>query len=116
MKQITVFPTKKQVEATRLIAEEHMPVSRAMRQAGYAQFTAKRPDNLTESIGFKRLMANYGLTQELVASSLTEDIKAKPKNRTPELSLAANILRMTGKGEESMNFIPIKIEIHATSS
>ena len=44
--------------------------------------------------GFKVALAEYGLTEGLVAKALVEDIEAKPKHRYHELSLAAEILGM----------------------
>lgn len=68
---------------------------RAMRKANYAPNTVKNPKNLTDSKGFKELFEEYGLTKELVITSLVSDIKRKPKKRVKELSLGADILRLT---------------------
>lgn len=72
----------------------------AMIKAGYSPNTAIVPDKAFESQSFKELMRECGLTENLIAKSLVEDIKAKPKNRKPELELGAKILKMT---EEEKN-------------
>lgn len=66
-------------------------MSKAMEAVGYSPNTAKNPQKLTESQGFKELLEEYGLTDELIISSLVEDIKAKKRNRVAELTLAAKI-------------------------
>ncbi len=73
-------------------------VSRAMLDVGYDPNTAKTPQKLTESKGFKQLLAESGLTENLITKSLVEDIESKPKNRLGELRLGAEILGM--KAEE----------------
>lgn len=73
-------------------------VSKSMRQAGYSPATAKNPKNLTESKGFLELCDELGLTDDLIVNALVDDIKAKPKNRKPELELAAKMKgRLTEK-------------------
>ncbi len=67
--------------------ENHGNVSRAMIDVGYDETTAKNPKNLTESKGFKELMDQMGLTDELLTSALIEDIEKKPQNRKAELEL-----------------------------
>lgn len=92
--------TIKQEKALDKIVENHGNVSRAMLEVGYEPNTAKNPKNLTESKGFKELLENYGLTEELVTTALVEDIKGKPRKRFLELSLGAEILGMKKKSEE----------------
>lgn len=85
------MPTEKQKKAVERIIENHGNVSKSMREAGYTDATAKNPKNLTESDGFEELCKNCGLTDELILESLVDDIKAKRKNRKPELELGAKI-------------------------
>jgi hypothetical protein len=55
---------------------------------------------LKHTKGYKKVLEELGLTRELVASSLVEDIKTKPQNRVGELRLASQILGMV---DEQMN-------------
>lgn len=86
--------TLRQKIAVDKIVENQGNVSKAMREAGYPETTAKNPKNLTDSKGFKELMNEYGLTDGLIAKSLVDDINKKPKNRLGELRLGAEILGM----------------------
>ena len=83
--------TEKQRKAVENIVENRGNISKAMRDAGYTDATAKNPKNLTESKGFEELCKNVGLTDDFILSCLAEDINAKPKNRYQELSLASKI-------------------------
>ena len=83
--------TMKQRQTMDNLVENRGNVSRAMRDAGYSDKTAKNPKNFTESQGFKEILEEYGLTDELIITSLVEDIKAKKRNRVAELTLAAKI-------------------------
>ncbi len=65
-----------------------------MKEAGYSVVTSETPANLTESNGFKQALKDYGLTEELIKSALTDDIKAKVGNRAQELKLGAEILKL----------------------
>lgn len=71
----------------------------AMVAAGYSVATAHTPQKLTESKGFQELLVEYGLTPDLIVSSLVEDIQAKPGRRTGELSLGADILGLKKKND-----------------
>ena len=76
-------------------------VSRAMRTSKlpYSPKTAKTPKKLTESKGYKKELAKYGLTPGLVTKSLVDDIKKKPQKRLGELSLGAEMLRLKDNGK-----------------
>jgi len=67
-----------------------------MRAANYAPSVIRKPEVLTKSKGFKELLTACGLTEDLIASSLVDDIKAKPHRRVRELELGADILKMRG--------------------
>lgn len=88
---MTQKPTIKQRKAVEAMVENGGVVSRAMIAAGYSKETAKSPNKLTDSQGFKQLCEECGLTDNLILKSLTEDIKKKPQNRKPELELGAKI-------------------------
>ncbi len=51
------MPTKKQLKAIDNLVENGGNVSKAMRDAGYSEMTAKTPQKLTESKAFNELMA-----------------------------------------------------------
>ena len=53
------MPTIKQKLAFQKIAENHGNVSKTMLEVGYDSDTAKKPSNLTDSDGWKELMAEY---------------------------------------------------------
>lgn len=102
--------TVKQKKAFDIAVENGGNMSRAMREAGYSPATAKTPDKLTKSDGYKELMEEYGLTEGLIARALVNDIKKKPKNRVAELKLASEILGMKavqGTGENKTLIINI---------
>lgn len=85
------MPTEKQEKAIENMVENGGIVSKAMIDAGYSPNTAKTPQKLTESEGYRELCEKYGLTDSLIITSLVEDIKAKPQNRKSELELGAKI-------------------------
>lgn len=91
------MPTTKQKTAFNKMVENGGNVSQAMRDAKYAEATINTPQKLTESEGYQLLLKESGLTQELIATSLADDIKNKPKQRVSELSLGADILGMKKK-------------------
>jgi len=90
-------PTRKQKAAAKAIIENpSISNAQALREAGYSENTIVDHKNVTESEGFLQALDDYGLTEELIVSSLAEDIKEKPKNRVQELKLGAEIRGMTG--------------------
>ena len=86
--------TRKQKLAVDKLVENGGNVSKAMEAAGYSKATAKTPQKLTESKGFMEILDEYGLTENLIVSSLVEDIKMKPQNRKAELELGAKLRNM----------------------
>ena len=88
------MPTIKQRRAFDKILENAGNVSKSMTQVGYAPGTARNPKELTDSIGYQELLREAGLTEDLIATSLVEDIKAKPLKRIAELNLGAEVLGM----------------------
>jgi hypothetical protein len=102
--------TLKQKRAFKEITENHLPVSKAMEKVGYKRVTALKPSNLTESKGFMEIAEKAGLTDEFLTTALYNDIKAKPKNRKPELELAFRVKGRLKEGEKpppgpTINFI-----------
>lgn len=83
-----------------IIENRGMSTSKAMKLAGYKDATAKNPKNLTQSKSFIELCDELGLTDELLAKSLLDDVKAKPANRYNELTLMAKLKgKLTDKHE-----------------
>ena len=100
--------TPRQKIAVDNLVENGGIISRAMIDAGYSKATAKTPQKLTESKGFKELMKEYGLTEGLIARALVEDIEKKPQNRIGELKLGSEILGMKateGTGDKNLTLI-----------
>ena len=92
--------TAKQKMAVSLIKEDfRKPLGEVLIQSGYSPSVADKPSIITQSAGFIEEMKNYGLTKELIATSLKEDISEKRGNRSAELNLGAKILRMTDERE-----------------
>lgn len=89
-------------------------MGKIMVEAGFSPKTALHPKKLTESKGFKDLMAEYGLTEGLITKALVEDIQKKPQKRFMELSLGAEILGMKKQEDKPLspttnNFIQIVV-------
>ena len=89
------MPTLRQQRAVDKLVGNGGNVTQAMLEAGYSPNTANTPGKLTKSNGWLELMEQYGLTKVLIATSLVEDIKAKPQKRVEELKLGAKVLKMT---------------------
>lgn len=65
-------------------------------KVGYSKNVSNtRPQAILEQAGVKKSLAEYGLTEELITTSLVIDIDRKPQNRLGELKLGADILGMT---------------------
>ncbi len=87
-------------------------VTAAMRKAGYSENTANTPQKLTESKGFQELCHEMGLTDDLIITSLTEDIKKKPQNRLGELALAAKLRgRLVDKSETISKNLNVQVDM-----
>lgn len=99
--------TAKQRQAVNKIVENRGNVSKAMREAGYDETTAKNPKNLTDSKGYRALLYECGLTEDLITTALVEDIKANKGKRLSELALGAELLGMRKMGVAISNQISI---------
>ncbi len=106
--------TLRQKKAFDKMVENGGNASKAMRESGYGT-TSVNPQKLTKSKGFKQLMDESGLTEELIATSLVKDIKKKPKNRVSELRLGAEILGMNKREEGGNNKTLIVVVAGETS-
>ena len=105
-----IQPTGRQKLAAKLRSENPTETDKnILLQAGYDYSTATVPSLVTGSIGYKYELAKYGLTEELITSSLVEDIQAKPQKRVRELELGADILSMRKRPIEQSNTLNIAI-------
>ncbi len=82
--------TEKQKKALDNMVENGGNASKAMRDAGYSEATAKNPQKLTDSKGFQELADVY-LPDDMLLGSLATDIEKKAGNRKQELELAFKI-------------------------
>lgn len=82
-----------------LTSENPKSLGAVLDSVGYGKIV-QDPQRITESPGFKQALAELGLTDELITTSLVNDIKDKPKARLGELKLGAEILGMV-KREDS---------------
>lgn len=103
-KKPRVIPTPKQRKAARAIVEnltKDKPQTQAVVLAniGYSKGITETPSMVTESRGFKLALAELGLTEDLITTSLVEDIKKKPQRRIQELKLGAEVLGMVKREE-----------------
>ena len=84
-----------------------------MLEAGYDLSTAIHPSMIMKTKGyiqaFNRLSRASGLTEELIKSSLVEDIEKKPQRRVRELELGADILSMRKRPIETNNTLNIAL-------
>lgn len=87
--------TIKQKKALDNLIENRGNVSKAMRDAGYTEASAKNPRNLTNSVAFQELLDKY-LPDEMLLQALSVDIATKEGNRKAELELGLKVRgRMT---------------------
>ena len=93
------MPTLRQRKVAKLIIENatlDKPLNggQIVEKGRYSKSMVIKPSKVLESKGVKDALAEYGLTEELITSSLVSDIENKPKNRLGELRLGAEILKM----------------------
>lgn len=74
-----------------------------LKSVGYGTGLQNQPKRVVESEGFKAALEEFGLTEELITTSLVSDIKAKPEKRHQELKLGAEILGMVKREEQPQN-------------
>lgn len=93
-----IRPTFKQKKLAQLVVNNmnsNAPVNKTelLGIVGYSE-SDKTPSRVLESKGYLQALRDLGLTEELVTTSLVEDIEKKPQNRVKELALASDILQM----------------------
>jgi len=86
------MPTIKQQKAFNNVVGNGGNITKAMIDANYSINTANTPQKLTESVGWKELCEENGLTDDFLVKALVSDIENKPKNRKAELELGFKIL------------------------
>lgn len=100
------------------------PISKAMIDAGYPKTTAKNPQQLTNSLGWKELMDHYW-SDKLIAKTIKNNMKATKKeviagkveivqDRASQLKAVEIALKAKGRYIESatqVNLDGLKIEI-----
>lgn len=94
------MPTVKQQQAFEKVVENGGNVSRAMIDVNYSPNTAKTPQKLTESKGWKELCDEHGLTEDFLVNALVDDIREKPKNRKAELELGFKVIGKLSEKQE----------------
>lgn len=96
MAKVVASPRQKKAAKaiiSNLQSEKPLPAGEVLRSIGYGKIS-NGPIRVLESPGFKQALRDLGLTEELITSSLVEDIKLKPQNRLGELRLGAEVLGM----------------------
>lgn len=74
-----IKPTYKQRATVRILVEsggKHLPMSKAMLQAGYSRATAKTPQKLTESKGYQIALSETGISDYQIAQVLSAGLDA----------------------------------------
>lgn len=88
----------------KLIEQGGRSMSKAMRtsKVPYSPESAKNPQKLTRSKGYREILQRRGLTEDFITERLIDDIEAKPQKRFLELNLGAEILGMKKKSEQAV--------------
>ena len=68
-----------------------------------------KPKLVTESVGFKQLCEEVGLTDNLIITALADDIRSKPQDRSKELTIACKIKGLF-KADNDQKSQPVPIE------
>lgn len=109
-KKYNVKGSARQLTAIEKLIENGGNVSKAMKEAGYSQASAKNPKVLTESSIYADLLEAY-LPDDMMLRALSDDIEKKEGNRTSELQLGFKLkgrmtekVDVTTKGESLNNF------------
>lgn len=89
--------TFKQRTAVQKSVENGGNVTKAMRESGYSESSVNNPSNLTGSKGYKKILADCGLTESFIVNALVSDIIKKPEKRLGELTLASDLLGLRKK-------------------
>lgn len=110
------MPTLRQTKALKNMVENGGTLGEAMIAAGYSVNTAKTPAKLTDSVGFRDQMDEWGLTDSLIVTSLKDDIVAKPGNRKGELELAAKLRGRLKEDPLEKSSAPVNLTVNFVSN
>jgi hypothetical protein len=99
-----VVPTERQKRLAVLAlankaSERPVPMTEIVQSAGYAVGVA--PNQSVVRAGTREAMRELGLTEELISSSLVDDIIAKPGKRIQELRTGAELLGMLKRDDDT---------------
>lgn len=89
--------TVKQKKAAKIMAENGGNVSRAMIEAGYSPMTAKTPQKLTEALGFKQLLQDFGPDIKKAFKTTNDLMEANNENDYPNWNARAKGVELTFK-------------------
>lgn len=84
--------------AVQKLAENGGHLKDALLQAGYSESVAESPTKVTTTKGFIEAMNSAGLSVDTLNTYLAQDLKAKPRQRLGELTLA---YKLHGKLKEN---------------
>lgn len=104
MEQTKVIPRVRQRKAALAVIKNQAldkpkPLGEVLESVGYSSGATETPSRIIDSVGFKQAIRDLGLTEDLITSSLVDDIREKPKARIQELKLGAEILGMVKRDE-----------------
>jgi len=85
---------RQQAAADLILKNQMLPADERMNKTEIAEAAGFKSPAALHSAGVNLALQKYGLTFDLVTSSLVNDIKDKPGKRLGELTLAADILGM----------------------
>lgn len=91
-KQLNRNPTARQIKAAKLISEnlsadKPKPVGALLKEAGYSDNQAARPSDITQSVGFQKILEDAGVTDEKLSKVLDDGLSATDKNGQPDYSV-----------------------------
>lgn len=103
--QAVITPRPRQRKAARAVvknlqSDKPASLGKVLESVGYSPTSAAMPTRITESLGFKQALRDMGLTEELITTSLVEDIEKKKQNRLGELRLGAELLGLSKPKDE----------------
>lgn len=100
-----IIPRPRQRKAAKAVVEnllsnDPQPTGAVLASVGYSQGVTETPSIVTDSLGFKQALRDMGLTEELITTSLVEDIRIKKQSRLGELRLGAELLGLSKPKDE----------------
>ena len=111
------MPTLKQKNLAKLSIENpKLQKKDLVELGGYGHSIQKTPAKVLDSKGYKESLAEYGLTEGLIAGALVDDINSKKGKRCSELTLGADILGMRKNSGDDDDSKSIKVDINIISA